>query len=87
MRKLICATVVATLMAAFLAAIVTVQPAAVAAEQKPHHPHRKSAASVAPPRKNPCATYGAGFAPIAGTSTCMKIGGSVSYEAGGSSRR
>lgn len=31
--------------------------------------------------------YGAGFVKIEGTNTCVKIGGSVSVESGGSVRR
>jgi len=31
---------------------------------------------------NSCAVYGAGFVKIAGTETCMKIGGAVSIGAG-----
>lgn len=34
-----------------------------------------------------CAAYGAGFVKIAGTNTCVKIGGSVSVGAGSSIRR
>ncbi len=30
--------------------------------------------------RSPCAEYGAGFAPIAGTSTCARIGGSIGVE-------
>jgi hypothetical protein len=33
---------------------------------------------------NPCAEYGAGFVRIEGSSTCVKIGGSLSVGAGGS---
>jgi hypothetical protein len=32
----------------------------------------------------PCAEYGPGFVQLAGSSTCVKIGGAVSIEAGGS---
>jgi Porin subfamily len=31
-----------------------------------------------------CAAYGAGFVKIAGTNTCVKVGGSISVGAGGS---
>jgi hypothetical protein len=31
---------------------------------------------------NPCAQYGPGFVQVAGTTTCMKIGGSVSVGGG-----
>ncbi len=33
---------------------------------------------------NPCAVYGAGFIRVDGTQTCIKIGGAVSIETGGS---
>jgi len=33
---------------------------------------------------HPCAAYGAGFVRVDGTQTCIKIGGAVSVEAGGS---
>jgi hypothetical protein len=33
---------------------------------------------------NPCAVYGAGYVRIEGTTTCVKVGSSVSVEAGGS---
>ncbi len=32
--------------------------------------------------RNPCAEYGAGFAPVAGTSTCARIGGSIGIGVG-----
>jgi Porin subfamily len=40
-----------------------------------------------PPREvkgNPCAAYGAGYVSVDGTTTCVKVGGSVRVEAGGS---
>jgi hypothetical protein len=36
-----------------------------------------------PPKSNPCAVYGAGYVQIEGTTTCIKIGGHISVEAGG----
>ncbi len=47
--------------------------------------------SATPPRKpparrpvarNPCAQYGVGFVKVAGSDTCVKIGGSVRIEGG-----
>jgi hypothetical protein len=35
---------------------------------------------------NSCAEYGAGFIRVEGTNTCMKVGGSISVEAGVSAR-
>ena len=40
-----------------------------------------------PASRNPCAQYGVGVAKIAGSDTCVKIGGSVSVEGSGSARR
>lgn len=36
---------------------------------------------------NPCAAYGAGFVQVEGTSTCVKIGGSMRVEFGSGPRR
>ncbi|MGB8398116.1 porin [Bradyrhizobium sp.] len=33
---------------------------------------------------NPCAAHGAGFVKVEGTETCVRIGGAVSVDAGGS---
>ncbi|MGC2779957.1 MAG: porin [Bradyrhizobium sp.] len=35
---------------------------------------------------NPCAAYGANFARVAGTDTCVKVGGAVGVEMGSSVR-
>ena len=38
-----------------------------------------------PPREtqgNPCAAYGAGFVKLEGTTTCVKVGGTVRVETG-----
>jgi Porin subfamily len=40
-----------------------------------------------PVKVNPCAAYGPGFVRVEGTDTCIKIGGSVQIDAGGSLRR
>jgi len=71
-----------------LAAIFAALPAWVAAQQSnqpPKHPPKSRAPHSA--GGNPCAQYGPGFAKIAGSDTCIKIGGSVSVEGGGSARR
>ncbi|ABE40156.1 porin [Rhodopseudomonas pseudopalustris] len=36
---------------------------------------------------NPCAAFGAGFAQVEGSSTCVRIGGALEVGVGGSSRR
>jgi hypothetical protein len=72
-----------------LAVVVAVLPTWVAVAQQSSQPPKKSPKSgtLHPVRNNPCAQYGAGFAKIAGSDTCVKIGGSVGVDAGGSARR
>jgi len=71
-----------------LALIVVMLPTLSAAQQTNRAPkHLKKAVRPHTATGNPCAQYGAGFARIAGADTCIKIGGSVGAEAGGSSRR
>lgn len=43
----------------------------------PSRAHKHPATTV-----NRCAQYGPGFAPVAGSDMCMKIGGGVSVEGG-----
>jgi Porin subfamily len=62
-----------------IAMIVGLLPTSVAAELP-----RKT---TAPPHEettktNPCAAYGAGFVKVAGSSTCVKVGGTVRVEGG-----
>ena len=61
-----------------LALVVAVLPTWVAAQQSSKPPTRpkKSDRSLRV-TNNPCAKYGVGFAKIAGSDTCVKIGGSV----------
>jgi hypothetical protein len=70
----------------FLALMVTVLPtSAMAAGQsgpeskKPAKPNT----TLRPIKSNTCAQYGAGFVQIEGTTTCIKVGGSVTFESGG----
>jgi hypothetical protein len=71
-----------------LALIVVMLPA-LSAAQHTNRPPKHSKKPVKPHTAivNPCAQYGPGFARIAGSDTCLKIGGGVGAEAGGSSRR
>jgi Porin subfamily len=58
--------------------IVGALPTCVAAAELPKK-------TPPPPREvktNPCAAYGAGFVKVEGSTTCVKIGGNVSVEAG-----
>ena len=68
MRTMIYATMLAAL------------PISVAAAELPKK-------TTPPPREvkgNPCAAYGAGYVRVEGTTTCVKVGGSVGVDAGGS---
>jgi len=78
MRKIIIAVIAAGLPICVAAAE---QPG-----QQPSQQPRKppASATLRPIRDNPCAAYGPGFVKVEGSSTCVKIGGSVSVEAGGS---
>ena len=70
-----------------LVLIVAMLPTWVAAQQTNRAPkHLKKPVQISAVG-NPCAQYGVGFARIAGSDTCIKIGGSVGAEAGGGSRR
>ena len=71
-----------------IALVVAVLPAYAAAQQSSQSskPSSKSK-TLHPASRNPCAQYGVGFAKIAGSDTCVKIGGSVSVEGSGSARR
>jgi hypothetical protein len=67
-----------------IAVIAAMLPTLLAAAELP----KKSTETPQPapqPRPvigNPCAAYGAGFVKVEGSSTCVKVGGSVSVEAG-----
>jgi hypothetical protein len=61
-----------------IVAILGALPAWAAAAELPKK-------TTTPPREvktNPCAAYGAGFVKVEGSATCVKIGGTVSVEAG-----
>lgn len=78
MRKFLLAIVAATL------------PAVSAPAQQPALPKSESGSKpekLLPVRRTPsasnsCAAFGAGFVKIAGTDTCVKVGGAVSVGAG-----
>jgi len=56
-----------------LAALV---PGLAAAAERPKKP------APAPPTANPCAQYGEGWVQVQGTSTCVKLSGSVRIDIG-----
>jgi hypothetical protein len=72
--------------------VLAVLSASVASAQQPRDGKPEKQAKSLPPRPakaaaNPCAEYGAGFVRIEGSSTCMKIGGSIGVGVGvGTSR-
>ncbi|HUI98484.1 MAG TPA: porin [Xanthobacteraceae bacterium] len=68
MRTMIYATMLAAL------------PIAVMAAELP----KKTTPPQREVKGNPCAAYGAGFVKVDGTTTCVKGGGAVRVEAGGS---
>jgi hypothetical protein len=72
-----------------LAVVVAVLPTWVAVAQQSSQQPKNSPTSgtLRPVRGNPCAKYGAGFVKVEGSDMCVKIGGNVSVEAGGSARR
>jgi hypothetical protein len=59
--------------------LIALLPAAATAAEQP----KKKAAPVT---ANPCAQYGAGWVQVQGTSTCVKVGGSIGIEMGTSGR-
>jgi hypothetical protein len=75
----------------FLAIVIAMLPATIAAADPPGAVKLEKAL---PPTRllpvkgakagNSCAAYGPGFAKLAGSDTCVKVGGAVSVEVGGS---
>jgi hypothetical protein len=73
----------------FLVIVVAVLSASSAPAQQSRDPKPDKPATSIPLRApkaaaNSCAEYGPGFVKVEGTSTCMKIGGSISVGVGGS---
>jgi hypothetical protein len=69
-----------------IVALAVVLATSAQAEQSRERKPDKPAASIPlRPAKtaNPCAEYGAGFVRVEGSSTCVKIGGTISVGAGG----
>jgi hypothetical protein len=72
----------------FLIVVLLLSASSASAQQSRDRKPDMPAASI-PPRParaavNPCAEYGAGFVRIEGSSTCMKIGGSLDVGISGS---
>ena len=71
----------------FLLVLVLLVGSAASAEQirplKFDQPGKRKTLPVKQPKADDsCAAYGAGFAKLAGTDTCVKVGGSISVGAG-----
>jgi Porin subfamily len=65
----------------------SVAPAQQSRDGKPDKPAKSLPLRPARAAANPCAEYGAGFVRIEGSSTCIKIGGSIGVGVGvGTSR-
>ena len=61
-----------------IASIMALLPAGVAAAELP----KKTTEPSRDVKVRPCPTYGAGFVRVEGSTTCVKLGGSVSVETG-----
>ena len=70
-----------------LALVIAVLPAWAAVAEEPVRRPAKPSGPLRPAGGNSCAQYGAGYVKVEGSSTCIKIGGSVSVQAGGSAPR
>jgi hypothetical protein len=53
---------------------------AIAEDRQPAKPQPRQVKS------NPCAAFGPGFVQVEGTSTCVKVGGSIDVGVGGGTR-
>jgi hypothetical protein len=75
-----------TIVFVLVATVFSTWIAAAQQSTRPSKPTQKSGA-LHPVTKNPCAQYGVGFAKVAGSDTCVKIGGSIRVEGGGNGQR
>jgi hypothetical protein len=72
--------IVAVIIVAMLSA--SAAPAQQFRDGKPAKPAKSLPLRPAKAAANPCAEYGAGFVRIEGSSTCIKVGGSLSVGTG-----
>jgi hypothetical protein len=75
-------TIIPVIIVAMLSA--SAAPAQQSRDGKPDRPAKSLPLRPAKAAANPCAEYGAGFVRIEGSSTCIKVGGSLSVGAGAS---
>jgi hypothetical protein len=71
----------------FLAVSIVALPTWAIAQQSDQPKKRPNSDTLRPVTHDPCAKYGAGFVKVEGSDMCVKIGGSVSVEGGGSAQR
>ena len=74
-----------------LSCLITIGPAVAETPARPL-PERSTPSGKVLPLKgaggaNPCAAYGAGFVRVEGSSTCVRLGGSIDVGVAASSRR
>jgi hypothetical protein len=65
-----------------MAVIAALLPTLLAAAELPKKSTETPEPAPRPAMVNPCAAYGPGFIKVEGSSTCVKVGGSVSVEGG-----
>jgi hypothetical protein len=65
-----------------MAVITALLPTLLAAAELPKKSTETPQPAPRPAMANPCAAYGPGFIKVEGSSTCVKVGGSVSVEGG-----
>jgi hypothetical protein len=75
-------TIIPVIIVAMLSA--SAAPAQQFRDGRPDKPAKSLPLRPAKAAANPCAEYGAGFVRIEGSSTCIKVGGSLSVGAGAS---
>jgi hypothetical protein len=75
-------TIIPVIIVAMLSA--SAAPAQQFRDGKPDKPAKSLPLRPAKAAVNPCAEYGTGFVRIEGSSTCIKVGGSLSVGAGAS---
>jgi hypothetical protein len=66
----------------FLALVLAASAISVEAGAQPSQEKHKPAKPAHSRKVNPCAQYGPGFVQVAGTNTCIKVGGAVGVEGG-----
>jgi Porin subfamily len=76
--KIVSGTLEGLMRRIIIASMVAVLPTCVAAAELP----RKTTAPPPDVKVKACAAYGAGFVKVEGSTTCIKVGGSISVEGG-----